>query len=167
MDKDLKDQKLRIFTTEEDLANMVRHKDKFVEKMGQDTYDRLVKQLEDHVSRRKQPQSLCQGMETNQKVDLIIEALKKEFYPLRVFLFGSRANGNASSDSDFDFVVVVKETNKTRIENMRRARALVREVAGVSADVFVYDQSEFDKYKDELSSVPETALNTGRELDLG
>ncbi len=46
MDKDLKDQKLRIFTTEEDLANMVKHKDKFVGKMGQDTYDRLVKQLE-------------------------------------------------------------------------------------------------------------------------
>jgi len=57
MDKDPKDQKLRIFTTEEDLANMVKHKDKFVEKMGQDTYDRLVKQLEDHISRRKQPQS--------------------------------------------------------------------------------------------------------------
>jgi len=56
-DKDPKDQKLRIFTTEEDLANMVRHKDKFVEKMGQDTYDRLVKQLEDHVSRQKQPLS--------------------------------------------------------------------------------------------------------------
>ena len=57
MDKDPKDQKLRIFTTEEDLANMVKHKDKFVEKMGQDTYDRLVKQLEDHIGRRKQPQS--------------------------------------------------------------------------------------------------------------
>ena len=106
-------------------------------------------------------------MEANQKVDLILEALKKEFNPLRVFLFGSRANENANSESDFDFVVVVKETNKTRIENMRRARALIREVAGVSADVFVYDKKEFDEYKDELSSVPETALNTGRELDLG
>ncbi len=106
-------------------------------------------------------------MDANQKINLILEALKNEFNPLRVFLFGSRVNGNANSESDFDFVVVVKETNKTRIENMRRARSLAREVAGVSADVFVYDQKEFDEYKDELSSVPESAINTGRELDLG
>jgi predicted nucleotidyltransferase len=106
-------------------------------------------------------------VDANQKINLILEALKNEFNPLRVFLFGSRVNGNANSESDFDFVVVVKETNKTRIENMRRARSLAREVAGVSADVFVYDQKEFDEYKDELSSVPESAINTGRELDLG
>ncbi len=106
-------------------------------------------------------------MSSNQKVNLILEALKKEFNPLRVFLFGSQITGSFNSDSDYDFVVVVGKTNKTRIENMRRARAVVREVAGVSADVFVYDQQEFDEYKNELSSVPETALNLGRELDLG
>ena len=115
----------------------------------------------------KQDTEYCRGVDANQKINLILEALKNEFNPLRVFLFGSRVNGNANSESDFDFVVVVKETNKTRIENMRRARSLAREVAGVSADVFVYDQKEFDEYKDELSSVPESAINTGRELDLG
>jgi len=106
-------------------------------------------------------------VEANEKINLIVEALKKEFNPLRIFLFGSRATGNPHSDSDYDFVVVVKKTDKTRIENMRRARAIAREVADVSADVFVYDQKEFDEYKDELSSVPETALNMGRELNLG
>ncbi len=75
--------------------------------------------------------------------------------------------GNSHSESDYDFVLVVKSTDKTRIENILRARAIVREVAGVSADVFVYDQKEFDEYKDELSSIPETAVNMGRELDLG
>lgn len=106
-------------------------------------------------------------MENTLKINLILEALKKEFNPLKVFLFGSQATRKANSDSDYDFVVIVKETNKTRIENMRLARAIVREVAGVSADVFVYDQKEFDEYKDELSSIPETALNMGWELDLG
>lgn len=106
-------------------------------------------------------------LENTLKLNLILEALKKEFNPLKVFLFGSQATGKANSNSDYDFVVIVKETNKTRIENMRRARAIVREAAGVSADVFVYDQKEFDEYKNELSSIPETALNMGRELDLG
>ena len=107
-------------------------------------------------------------METQpQKLEIILDALKQEFAPVRVFLFGSQASGNMTLDSDYDFLVVVKETDKTRIENMRIARALIRNIAQVSADVFVYDQKEFDEYKDELSSVPETALNTGRELDLG
>jgi predicted nucleotidyltransferase len=104
----------------------------------------------------------------DQKLKIILNALKKEFNPLRVFLFGSRAaDVDSTADSDYDFVVVVKETNKTRIENMRKARSIVREAAQVSADVFVYDQNEFNEYKSELSSIPETALNTGRELDLG
>lgn len=101
------------------------------------------------------------------KLQTILDALKEEFNPKQVFLFGSQANQQANVDSDYDFVVVVKETQKSRIENMRTARALVRKVADVSADVFVYDQKEFDEYKTELSSIPETALNTGRELDLG
>lgn len=104
---------------------------------------------------------------SEQKLKIILDALKQEFNPTQVFLFGSQTNQLAHKDSDFDFVVVVKETQKTRIENMRSARALVRKVAGVSADVFVYDQKEFDEYKNELSSIPETALNKGRELDLG
>ena len=103
----------------------------------------------------------------DQTLKIILDALKQEFNPVHVFLFGSQSNDRATSDSDYDFVVVVKETTKSRIENMRIARALIRNIARVSADVFVYDQKEFDEYKDELSSVPETALNTGRELDLG
>ena len=31
--------------------------EKFIQQMGQDKYDRLEKQLEDHISNRKQPQS--------------------------------------------------------------------------------------------------------------
>jgi predicted nucleotidyltransferase len=104
---------------------------------------------------------------SEQKLNLILEALKQEFNPTKVFLFGSRASQQAHQDSDFDIVVVVKETHKSRIENLRLARALVRKVADVSADVFVYDQKEFDEYKNELSSIPETAMNTGHELDLG
>ena len=101
------------------------------------------------------------------KIEIILEALKKEFNPLRVFMFGSQVTDKATSDSDYDFVVVVKETAFSRIENMRKARAIIRQVAQVSADVFVYGETEFNEYKNELSSIPETALNLGQELGLG
>lgn len=101
------------------------------------------------------------------KINIILEALKKEFNPTRVFLFGSRAIELTHTDSDYDFVVVVKDTNLSRIENLRKARALVRTAAHASADVFVFTETEFEEYKDQLSSIPETALNLGRELSLG
>jgi predicted nucleotidyltransferase len=103
----------------------------------------------------------------DEKLSLIIGALKKEFQPKRMFLFGSRANGSNHADSDYDIVLVVENTQKTRIQNMRLARQIVRETAGVSADVFVYDEAEFEEWKEEFSSIPETAINTGKEIDLG
>ncbi len=100
-------------------------------------------------------------------IEKIVSVLKSEFNPRRLFLFGSRANDTANNNSDYDFVVVVKDAKGDRSENMSRARALIHEKVGVSADVFVYDEQEFNDWQNELSSIPETALNTGRELDLG
>ena len=53
----IKNHSLKVVTTEEDLAFMRKHREKFIQQMGQDKYDRLEKQLEDHISDRKQPQS--------------------------------------------------------------------------------------------------------------
>lgn len=99
-------------------------------------------------------------------LELITEALKEEFTPSRLFLFGSRANGTARQDSDYDFVVVVKKTTKSRAENMLRASKALEHI-NAQVDVFVYSEKEFDEWKNELSSIPETALNTGREIELG
>jgi predicted nucleotidyltransferase len=103
---------------------------------------------------------------TDKILDKIVQALKKEFKPSRMFLFGSRANGTYRPDSDYDFVLVVKKMRGTRIGNMVRAEEALEHLS-ISSDVFVYDEKEFNEWKDELSSIPETALNTGKEIDLG
>lgn len=99
-------------------------------------------------------------------INEIKETLKEAYNPLRLFLFGSRANGTATKDSDYDFVMVVKNSKKSSITEMSKARSLVFKRHLVSADVFIYSEKEFDEWKDEFSSIPETALNTGREIDL-
>ncbi len=101
------------------------------------------------------------------KLNQIIKVLKAEFKPSRMFLFGSQANGNAKPDSDYDFVLVVPGNRRGRMKNMSRAGDLLRDKCAVAADVFVYSQKEFDEWKDEFSSIPETARNTGVEIDLG
>lgn len=103
----------------------------------------------------------------DKKLDQIIALLKKEFKPSRMFLFGSRANGTARADSDYDFVLVVPGDKKSRFTNLTKASELLWDQFKVSADVFVYSQKEFDEWKGEFSSIPETAMNTGREIDLG
>lgn len=100
------------------------------------------------------------------KLEQIVEVLKKEFNPQRMFLFGSRANGTARKDSDYDLVLVLPKLRGRHLAEVK-ARSLVLNSCGVLADVFIYDQEGFDAWKDELSSIPETALNTGREIDLG
>jgi predicted nucleotidyltransferase len=102
----------------------------------------------------------------DKKLNQIVKTLKEEFKPSRMFLFGSRANGTHRKDSDYDFVLVVPGNKKSRFNNMSRASDLLSEKFGISADVFVYSQREFDDWKDDFSSIPETAINTGREIDL-
>lgn len=96
----------------------------------------------------------------------IISALKKEFAPSRLFLFGSRSDGSHKANSDYDFLVVVKKIKGNRADNMVRASKALSHLQ-IQADVFVYSEKEFNEWKDELSSIPETALNTGKELPLG
>src|ERR1700733_11967684 len=97
----------------------------------------------------------------------IVALLKKEFKPSRLYLFGSRANGTAKQKSDYDFVMVLPKFRGDRMVAWERCHDMIFERFGVVADVFIYSDSEFNKYKNEFSSIPETAANTGQELDLG
>lgn len=100
------------------------------------------------------------------ELEKIVTILKDEFHPKKLFLFGSRVNGSARVDSDYDFVVVVKETDKTRVENLIRTRQLFKNT-NLSVDAFIYPEDEFNSWKDDFGSIPETALNTGLEIELG
>ena len=82
-----------------------------------------------------------------------------------MYLFGSRANGDQSPDSDWDICLVVKESKFDFLERQLYARKKLR-VLKKPFDIFIYTEEEFNKYKDDLSSIPEVAINTGRELIL-
>lgn len=106
------------------------------------------------------------GLSRDPKMKAIIAALTSEFAPTRLFLFGSRANGTNRADSDYDFVVVVRRRRGDRVDNMIRARKVLAPL-GVVADVFVYSEKEFEVWKEEFSSIPETAFTTGLEVSIG
>lgn len=99
-------------------------------------------------------------------INAIKHTLKEAYNPLRLFLFGSRANGTAKKDSDYDFVMVVPGKKKHSVDDLGKAINLIWDKHQVSADVFIYSEKEFSDWKDEFNSIPEIALNTGKEIEL-
>ena len=45
---------LTVFTVEDDIANMKKHRDKFIKAMGKETYKRLLKKLKDYKKKKDQ-----------------------------------------------------------------------------------------------------------------
>jgi len=87
----------------------------------------------------------------------IVEALAPE----RIYLFGSRARGDARPDSDWDVLVVVAAS---QIPGHRRDAVALRALRGlrVSVDVLVLTREEFEGKLDVLCSLPATVAREGR-----
>jgi predicted nucleotidyltransferase len=87
----------------------------------------------------------------------IVEALA----PDRIYLFGSRARGNARPDSDWDVLVVV---NSSQMPGHRRDAVALRALRGLraSVDVLVLTREEFEGRLDVVCSLPATVAREGR-----
>ena len=93
--------------------------------------------------------------ELEQLVARIVEVAQ----PTHVYLFGSRARGDARSDSDYDFLVVEDRPVHTRQESTRIRRHL-RGFA-VPIDVIVARKEQVERYKDHPALIYHTALSEG------
>jgi predicted nucleotidyltransferase len=99
-------------------------------------------------------------------LEQVVEALAEHYQPRQMFLFGSEAGGTAREDSDFDLLLVVEKAEGSILDRMIEAQRVI-EFSPVRSDVFIYTVEEFNRWKGEFSSVPEVALNTGKELKVG
>lgn len=100
-------------------------------------------------------------------IQQITELLKKEFNPSKLYIFGSRAQGTGHGESDYDFVMVLPGYRGDRLKTWEKCNELILKRLGVQADVFAYSKKDFEKSKNEFSTIAETAVNTGKEIDLG
>lgn len=96
-------------------------------------------------------------------LDEIVRRLVDAFRPERIYLFGSKARGDAGPDSDYDLLVVVGDDSPPE----RRRSQLAYEVlwgAHAAADVVVCTRSYFDARAHLKASLPGTVLREGRLL---
>ena len=75
---------------------------------------------------------------------LIAQRLK----PLKVYLFGSFAEGRNTADSDYDFYVVVPDSDqRNTLDLITEAQRSLRHRKNRPVDVLVGTQSHFDRLK--------------------
>ena len=91
-------------------------------------------------------------MITQVTLEEVKKRLIKVYNPLKIYVFGSYAWGGASEESDLDLLIVVEHADK---KDFWRANAGDEALVGlgISRDIIVYTQEEFDRMAEKISSL--------------
>lgn len=82
----------------------------------------------------------------------LLARIADQYHPLEVWLFGSRARGDARPTSDWDLLVVVSDdASDDDLEPLTAWR--LQKGAGVYADVIPYRASEFHADRDTVNTL--------------
>ena len=104
---------------------------------------------------------------TNELDDLILSEIVRRlvaaYQPERIYLFGSKARGDAGPDSDYDLMVIVPDDAPPERKRSRLAYEVLWGT-GTAADVLVWPRTEFDQRLHLKASLPSTVMREGRLL---
>ena len=93
----------------------------------------------------------------------ITNRLRDALHPLRIYLFGSHACGDADKDSDIDLLVVVADTDKSTREIAQQGRASLRSLM-LPVDLIVCTHSQIRKWSDVKCTLIYTVIRKGRVI---
>ena len=95
-------------------------------------------------------------------IAIIVDRIVRQFDPVRIILFGSRARGEARADSDVDLLVVLSKVSDKR----RAAIAIRRALNGIPAskDIIVATPQEIAERGNVIGLVLRPALREGKVI---
>jgi len=93
----------------------------------------------------------------------IVRRLRDAYRPERIYLFGSKARGDAGPDSDYDLLVVVPDDAPPARQSSRLAYQVLWGT-GTAADVLVWPRRRFDRRLHLKASLPATVAREGKLL---
>lgn len=96
----------------------------------------------------------------------ITDTIVDEVHPDEVILFGSYAKGMERAESDLDFLVIMPDSEETRLGRRRVTGRLYRRLVFVPVpiDILVYTRSEMERWRNVQGHVVATSLSEGRRL---
>src|SRR5664279_262394 len=90
----------------------------------------------------------------------VVRRLAEVYHPLRIYLFGSAARGDAGPDSDYDIMVVVPDDTPADLQRSRRGYRAIRDL-GVPRDIFVSTTRDFQMQLHLRASCSATVVREG------
>lgn len=102
-------------------------------------------------------------MHYDQALREIVRRLVAACQPESIYLFGSKARGEAGPDSDYDLLVVVPDDSAPERRRSRLAYEALRGT-GTAADILVCTHAYFTRRAALKASLPGTVLREGRLL---
>ena len=99
-------------------------------------------------------------LKINQEAKRLIDKIKNEYKPEKIFIFGSYAQGKITPDSDVDFFII-KKTNKIRRERNREVSRILID-RQIPVDILVYTPAEVTKRKKIGDFFISDILNAGK-----
>lgn len=100
---------------------------------------------------------------TDPKLAEVVRRLVEAYAPERIYLFGSKARGDAGADSDYDVLVVVPDDAPPERRRSRLAYVALRGT-GTAADVLVCTRRYFEERLHLKASLPATIAREGKLL---
>ena len=98
----------------------------------------------------------------NQILDNIVIKLVEEFQPGQIYLYGSYAWGLPNSDSDLDILVLIENSNESKIERGQRAYRAIRGLNKIPVDLMVRTYDEFNYFTDVTSTLNYKIASEGK-----
>ena len=87
----------------------------------------------------------------------IVEVLRPE----QVWLFGSRARGDARTDSDWDFMAILADDASEQDLDLASVWRRLRDLRVRRVEVFTMTRSEFNEWRRSLGTLAEIVASTG------
>ena len=116
------------------------------------------------VPRRREPASdESPRIGDGQLLDEIVDRLVLEFQPRSIYLFGSRARGDAREDSDYDLLVLLDNPEAGSRAFQLKAHRAVRGVHW-PVDAIVMSTDRFEWLSGAAASLPATVKREGRRV---
>jgi excisionase family DNA binding protein len=113
--------------------------------------------------RGSHPRTEAHLLERDPTLAEIVRRLVDAYRPERIYLFGSKARGDAGADSDYDLLLVVPDDATPE----RSRSGLAYQVlwgTGAAADVLVWTKGSFESRLHLKASLPATVLREGKVL---
>lgn len=94
-------------------------------------------------------------------LDRMVARVVRVMAPEAIYLFGSRARGDATADSDYDLLVVVSDNAPAEQRSLSATAEIPRD-PGISLDIIPCRRSVFERRRNDIGTLSYLATHEGQ-----